>query len=93
MGHDFEDEKKTDSRNKQEASSKKDAQDLQNKLSTPPFQGLNVDSLNTDQALTNGVKFIATYTSKPNSDYLFVTSMNDVCPKETEFFQRNSRSQ
>jgi hypothetical protein len=50
---------------------------------------MDVESLSGESALPNRVNFIPTKSSSPEGDYMFVTSMNDVCPKETEFFQRN----
>jgi hypothetical protein len=62
-------------------------------LSTPPYEPLNVEMLNGDDALPNQVKFLPTQIPSPEGDYFFVTSMNDVCPKQTEFFQKNIKSQ
>ena len=64
-------------------------------ITKPPFSQLDIDAdISSDiYSLPHGLKFIPTLTSGPETDYLFVTSMNDVCPRETKFFQKNRMSQ
>ena len=73
----------------------KTQQQNQDMITKPPFSQLDIDAdISSDiYSLPHGLKFIPTLTSGPETDYLFVTSMNDVCPRETKFFQKNRMSQ
>ena len=94
LGHNYNKERKDDSKMKGEKFNSEEHRQIIINLTKPPYEAqvTRFQLENEVYPLPHKVKFIPTITSNTIDDYLFVTSMNDVCPQQTEFFQKNLKS-